>query len=250
MLFRSVRKSRAASVRKVADLLEANKADLPGFFSAGGKGLMVPGYLATLAEQIAAEEQSRLGEIDALMKNIAHIKDIVAMQQDHAKVTGVMEDFTPRTLVDEALRMTASDLESACVKVSIECPDSLPRVTTDRHKVLQILVNLMTNARQAMDTTPLTKRSLAITVTPDGGTHVAISVRDAGCGIAPENLTRVFSHGFTTKATGLGFGLHSAANAATEIGGSLTGVSDGPGHGATFTLKLPLAASAAIPKAA
>ena len=246
----SVRKTKAASIRKVADLLEANKSDLPAFFSTGGKGQMVPGYLTTLAQQLETEQEGRLAEIEQLTKNIAHIKDIVAMQQDHAKVAGLMEDFAPAALIDEALRMTGPDLQSTAVKVEVACPATLPHVTTDRHKVLQILVNLITNAQQAMEQTDHGKRTLTITVTDGGSGHTSIGIRDTGCGIAEENLTRVFNHGFTTKPTGHGFGLHSAANAATEIGGSLTGMSDGPGKGAIFTLTLPLATAADIQKAA
>ncbi len=246
----SVRKSKSASIRKVADLLEANKADLPGFFSAGGKGHMVPGYLATLAQQLESEQEGRLSEIEQLTKNVAHIRDIVAMQQDYAKVTGVMEDFAPRALIDEALRMTGADLQSSSVKVAVACPGNLPHVSTDRHKVLQILVNLITNANQAMDGTAPEKRALEITVSPNDGAHAAIVIRDTGCGIAEEDLTRVFNHGFTTKPRGHGFGLHGAANAATEIGGSLTGTSDGLGKGAVFTLTLPLTTAAITQKAA
>jgi C4-dicarboxylate-specific signal transduction histidine kinase len=246
----SVRKSKAASVRKVADLLEANKADLPAFFSAGGKGQMMPGYLGTLAQQIETEQTGRLAEIEQLTKNIAHIKDIVAMQQDYAKVAGVMEDYTPRALLDEALRMSGPELQRCSIAVEVDCPATLPQVSVDRHKVLQILINLITNARQAMEETPPLQRKLSFTANFSGNSHVAIVIRDTGCGIPEENLTRVFNHGFTTKSTGHGFGLHSAANAATEIGGSLTGSSEGPGKGAAFTLALRLAQPAADKKAA
>jgi len=250
MLGDSVRKSKAASVRKVADLLDANKADLPAFFSKDGKGQMLPGYFSTLAQQIEAEQQSRLTEIEQLTNNIAHIKDIVAMQQTYAKVTGVMEDCKPRTLVDEVLRMAGSDLKRCEVKTELNCPKDLPEVSVDRHKVMQILINLVTNARQAMEQTPAPERKLTITAAYDGGGLVNITILDTGCGIAQENLTRVFNHGFTTKETGHGFGLHSAANAAKEIGGRLTGTSDGPGKGAAFTLELPLARPATAEKAA
>ena len=246
----SVRASKVAGIRKVADLLEAQKGDLAAFFGPGGKGQMLPGYLATLAQQIDTEQAGRLSEIDQLTKNIAHIRDIVAMQQDHAKSTGVMENFTPRELLDEALRMTSADLQSSSVRVEVDCPETLPQLTTDRHKVLQILVNLITNAHQAMEGTPAAKRTLSVTVRSGDGSHAVMAIRDTGCGIAQENLTRVFSHGFTTKLTGHGFGLHSAANAATEIGGSLAGTSDGPGTGATFTLTLPLTQAATLGKAA
>ncbi len=245
----SVRKSKAASVRKVADLFDANKANLPAFFSAEGKGQMMPGYLSTLAQQIEAEQQGRIAELEQLTKNIAHIKDIVAMQQDYAKVSGLMQDFAPRSLLDEALLMAETVLKRNSVTVLLDCPTSLPEVNTDRHKVLQILVNLINNAQQAMANTPAHERTLTIGVTCQDG-HASITIRDNGCGIAKENLTRVFNHGFTTKPTGHGFGLHSAANAATEIAGSLTGESEGPDKGATFTLMLPLAIQAEVAKAA
>ena len=73
---------------------------------------------------------------------------------------------------------------------------------------------------------------------------VQVSVTDNGIGIAGENLTRIFSHGFTTKRDGHGFGLHSGALAAREMGGSLTAHSDGPGKGASFTLELPISKEA------
>ena len=250
VLAESVRKSKAASIRKVADLIEANKADLVAFFGADGKGQLMPNYLATLAQQLDAEQQGRLAEIEQLTKNIAHIKDIVAMQQDYAKVAGMMENFAPRALLDEALRMASPELQRCSVRVELDCAATLPAVNTDRHKVLQILVNLITNAQQAMEETPAADRKLAIAASCSDGGHVAIAIRDSGCGIAQEDLTRVFNHGFTTKHSGHGFGLHSAANAATEIGGSLSGASDGPGTGATFTLKLPLAQPNAAKQAA
>jgi C4-dicarboxylate-specific signal transduction histidine kinase len=87
---------------------------------------------------------------------------------------------------------------------------------------------------------PKTERLLTITTTHNGGNFVCISLRDCGCGIAPENLTRIFNHGFTTKKSGHGFGLHASANAAKEVGGNLTAASDGLDHGAVFTLELPI----------
>jgi signal transduction histidine kinase len=77
--------------------------------------------------------------------------------------------------------------------------------------------------------------------------RLRISVSDNGVGIPAENLTRIFNHGFTTKRDGHGFGLHSSANAATELHGRLWAESAGEGRGSTFTIDLPLDA---VPKAA
>lgn len=81
---------------------------------------------------------------------------------------------------------------------------------------------------------------LTLSVQRSGDAAAQISVADRGVGIAAENLTRIFSHGFTTRPEGHGFGLHSCVLAAREMRGSLTVHSDGAGQGAIFTLDLPL----------
>jgi C4-dicarboxylate-specific signal transduction histidine kinase len=116
----------------------------------------------------------------------------------------------------------------------------IPPVEVDKHKVLQILINLITNARQAMKGQEVKTLTLRIHAS---ATAVCIAVADTGCGISPEHMTLMFGHGFTTKAEGHGFGLHSSALAAKEMKGSLNVQSDGPGRGATFTLELPTATS-------
>jgi PAS domain S-box-containing protein len=250
ILGESVRKSKAANIRKVADLLDANKSDLAGFFAPGAKGHMLPGYLASLAQQFDAEQQNRLAELEQLTKNISHIKDIVAMQQTYAKVTGVLENCAVRELLEDAIQIAGSDLTRSQVQVELECSNGLPEVCVDRHKVMQILINLLTNARQAMEDKSPTERTLIIKAAYVGDERLTVTIRDTGCGIPQENLTRIFNHGFTTKESGHGFGLHSAANAAKEFGGRLTGSSEGLGHGATFSLELPLREQAEQKKAA
>jgi signal transduction histidine kinase len=114
----------------------------------------------------------------------------------------------------------------------------VPLLNVEKHKILQILVNLLRNAKYACDESERADKRLTVRVA-DGEGRIKISVMDNGVGISPENLTRIFNHGFTTRKGGHGFGLHSGALAAKEMGGSLTVHSDGPGQGATFTLELP-----------
>jgi signal transduction histidine kinase len=113
-------------------------------------------------------------------------------------------------------------------------------LTVDRHKVLQILVNLVHNAKDALDGTNDQNKRLIVSIGMNGDDRVRLTVADHGIGIATENLQRIFSQGFTTRKGGHGFGLHSGANAAKEMGGQLTADSNGLGKGATFTLVLPL----------
>jgi signal transduction histidine kinase len=121
---------------------------------------------------------------------------------------------------------------------------AVPPIRVDRHKVLQILINLIRNAKYALDDVERTDKKLAISIYAPNERYVHIVVSDNGIGISPENLTRIFAHGFTTREGGHGFGLHSGAIAARSMGGAITVASPGIGQGATFTLELPIASTA------
>ncbi len=234
-----VRNSKAANLAKAAALLQAHAADLPAFFANDPKGRQLPGYLASLAEYMAAEQNEIRQELSSLCGNIEHIKEIVAMQQAYAKLSGVVELLPAASLVEDALRLNAGAVERHHVEVTREYTP-VPPILADRHKVLQILVNLIRNAKYALDDRGHHDKRMTLRIAPTETGTVKISVIDNGVGILPENLTRIFGHGFTTRKGGHGFGLHSGALAARQLGGSLTCQSDGPGKGATFTLELPL----------
>ena len=160
------------------------------------------------------------------------------MQQSYAKVSGLSELVPVIDLVEDAVRMNTGALERHKVRLVRDYSTVAP-ILVEKHKVLQILVNLIRNAKYACDDTNLPDKQLTLRVTGDE-VCVQIAVIDNGVGIPPENLTRIFNHGFTTRKEGHGFGLHSGALAAKELGGSLTVQSDGPGEGAVFTLELPV----------
>jgi signal transduction histidine kinase len=201
------------------------------------KGKQLPGFLGQLAEHLVAEQQAALNELAQLQKNIEHIRTVVTMQQSCAKASAGVDTHQISDLVDDALRMNANGLSRHDIQVVKEFQEGLA-VNVEKHKVLQILVNLFRNARQACETSNQPDKKLTIRAS-NGGDRVRISVTDNGIGIAAENLDRIFSRGFTTKKDGHGFGLHSGAVAAREMGGALLVHSDGPGAGATFTLELP-----------
>ena len=206
-------------------------------------GQKLPGYLARLGQHLVVENEQLLSEVNQLSRNIEHIKEIVAMQQSYAKVSGVFEMLPAERLVEDAIAMNSGAFERHGVTVERQFhPAPLARV--DKHKVLQILINLLRNAKYALDDASRPDKRITISIEP-AGEQVRIAVADNGIGIASENLTRIFGHGFTTRQDGHGFGLHSGANAATEMGGTLTATSAGLGHGATFTLDLPLATARA-----
>ncbi|MDB6167460.1 MAG: sensor signal transduction histidine kinase [Verrucomicrobia bacterium] len=232
-----VRRSKIPNVSKVSALLTAHGADLGNYLTNDPKGKMVPLYLATLAENLIAEHKSIVVELENLRKNIEHIKEIVAMQQSYAKTSGVTETVSVPDLVEDAIRMNAGSLARHDVQIGREY-EARPVVTLEKNKVLQIIVNLVRNAKYACDETGRSDKLISTRITADHES-VSIAIVDNGVGIPPENLTRIFAHGFTTRKQGHGFGLHSGALAAKELGGSLTAYSEGPGRGATFILKLP-----------
>ena len=234
-----VRASKSSQgVVKLAELLASHQSDLTGFLAQDGRSEHVVKYLQGIAKQVGSEQANLLGELDGITKNIDHIKEIVAMQQSYARVSGVLETQSLSALVEDALRMHATSLTRHEVSI-IRQFDPIPDILLDKHKVLQILVNLITNAKWALGESTAADRVLALRVCRNPDNMVQVSVADNGIGISPENLARIFTHGFTTRPNGHGFGLHSGILAAKEMGGTLSVQSEGLGKGAIFTLELP-----------
>jgi signal transduction histidine kinase len=183
-----------------------------------------------------------VGEMASVSRHIEHIKEIVTMQQSYARVSGAFENLPVIKLLEDALQMNAEAFERHQVQIIREIAPDLEPVCVDRHKVLQILINLFSNAKYALDAQNPATKQLVIRAEMAPPKHLRIIVRDNGIGIGKDLLVKIFTSGFTTKKDGHGFGLHSGANAAKEMGGSLTVQSDGVGHGASFILDLPVAA--------
>jgi signal transduction histidine kinase len=232
-----VRASKVVNLGKVAELLRTHENDLAGFFTNDAKGKQLPGYFSGLAAHLAQEQKDILHEVGSLVTNIIHIKEIVARQQSYTKAGGVLEPIVVAELVEDATQMNSEALARFKVKVVREFKEIAP-ILTEKHKVLQILVNLIRNAKRACKDSGREDKQITLRIA-NGGGSVKISVIDNGIGIPPGNLTKIFNHGFTTKKDGHGFGLHSGALAAKELGGALSVVSEGAGRGAIFTLELP-----------
>jgi C4-dicarboxylate-specific signal transduction histidine kinase len=239
-----LRRSKVVNLRRATAILREQNGRLAEFLTTDPKGKVIPEYLATVADQLAGEQTKLIAQMDSVGQHIEHIKEIVAMQQSYAKVSGVCENLAAAGLVEDALRMNAAAFDRHHIEVVREFADNTPTVRVDRHKVLQILINLLRNAKYAMDAHSGHAKRLVVRVGLASPDRVKITIADNGVGIAPDHLTVIFNHGFTTKKDGHGFGLHSGANAAKEMGGTLIAHSDGPGKGAEFTLELPTVASA------
>jgi len=241
----SLRNSKAANLSKIVALLREHEADLGDFIANDPKGKQLPGYLAQLAEHLAGEQTAALDKLARLQTNIEHISEIVATQQNYAKTSDVLESLSIVDLVEDAVRMNVGSMERHNIRMLREYSET-PPILTDKHKVLQILVNLISNAKHACTGSEKPDKQIVLRVVHDHD-RIKISVIDNGVGIPAGNMTLIFNHGFTTKKNGHGFGLHSGALAAKEMGGSLAAFSEGPAQGATFTLALPIRAQKANP---
>jgi signal transduction histidine kinase len=233
-----VKKSKVLAVAKVAALLSQHAEDQK-FLVEDERGKQLPGYLKDLGEHLRKEQASVLNELDSLVKNIEHIKEIVVMQQDYAKLSGLSVAVKTTDMVENALRMNVSALTRHEVNLAREFIDD-PTIIVDKHAVLQILVNLIRNAKYACNESGRSDKLVTVRIFKNGNDGINIQIKDNGVGIPRENLSRLFSRGFTTRSDGHGFGLHSCLLAAKEMGGALAAQSDGPGLGAVFTLVLPV----------
>jgi PAS domain S-box-containing protein len=234
-------KQRLSRLAQAVELLERQGPNLDAFLTRDAKGRQLLPYLKALSQQMGEDQQALLKEMHSLNEGIEHIKVIVNMQQEHARTVGTVERLPVPQLIDEALRLHSHSIERAGIHIERDYAEA-PPILVDRHKLLQILVNLLSNARYALLEGGGKDKCLTIRVRCSPDTQrLLIEVADNGSGIAPANLPRIFSQGFTTKKEGHGFGLHISALAATELKGRLSCVSTGPGQGATFTLELPLA---------
>jgi signal transduction histidine kinase len=235
---RKVRASKAEGLTRAMQLINQHPDDLGDFLTRDDKGKLLPGYLNQLAEALQTEQQIILDELGQLTHSVDHIKEIVSTQQAYAGATSLVEPLQIGSLIEDALRMNNSALDRHRVTV-VKHFSEVPVLLLDKHRLLLILINLISNAKNAMAGLTEQARTLTLSVSMlDTGT-LQIGVQDDGAGIEPDNLTRIFAHGFSTRQDGHGFGLHSCAVAAIEMGGSLTAHSDGPGQGAAFVLELP-----------
>ncbi len=230
--------SRVSRVKQVSALIEENRGHLVEFLTQDPRGILLPEYATALTEELLREQAQLQESLEAMQWHMEHIRTIIQVQQTYAKVTLQVNECDLSQLVNDALRLQIAALRRHNISVRSEVTERCVGMV-DRHKALQILINLLSNAKYALDEVPEEQRHLLVRLTSDG--RVArIEVVDTGIGIAPENRERLFSHGFTTRKEGHGFGLHSSALMAQILGGRLLLESEGVGKGATATLEIPL----------
>jgi signal transduction histidine kinase len=237
-----LRTSRISLLQRIVETIQKERPRLAAFFTEDPAGQRFPEFLAKLETHLREENAGMRTDVESLIRHFVHIREVILTQQSSAKIFGVMENVPPEQLIEDALKLNSESLERHGIALVRNFAKTVP-ARTDRHKVLQILVNLLKNAKDSLLSSGVASPTITVSVAPAGPNQVAVIVADNGLGIPAENLARIFSHGFTTKKNGHGFGLHSCVLAARDMQGDLTVASEGAGRGAVFTLILPAGAS-------
>ncbi len=238
-LHQTLEKSKLTGLIKANDLIQKNKASLGTFITEDPKGKLLPDYYLQLGQTLQGEHQSLKQELENLTKKIGLIKDVVNEQQKYAKKGEYNEEVSLKEVFEDALQLQFDSTQDFPVKV-VKNFAEIPFVKVQKTKLVHVMVNLIKNAKEAMSEISPDERSLTLDLLRnEEKKEIEARVSDSGMGIAPETIDKIFNHGFTTKNSGHGFGLHSAANSMTEMGSTLRAESAGPGKGATFILSFP-----------
>ncbi|WP_224361273.1 sensor histidine kinase [Hyalangium versicolor] len=225
-------------IARTGELIEQHR-DEPGWLRDDPRGKMVPEFLGRLGRELERERERLIAQQHEMIEHVEHIKQVIATQNAFASRQRLVEQLPLTEIIELALRINHGALQRHAVDV-VRRFDKLPEVRVEKHKVLQILVNLISNAQRALVEGRETGRRMIVHLGWGGPGRWRIEVEDNGIGIATENLNKLFHFGFTTRKDGHGIGLHSCALAAQEMGGTLIARSEGPGQGALFQLEVPM----------
>ena len=232
--------SKINTFHKLTELIEKNTNNFASYVANDPKGKQIPEFLTQLDKALLEEYKNISEKVKILSNSHEHIRQTIALQQSYAGISGVKEPIVPSILVQDAMQFLGTSFKRHDIELIIENESLIPEVNIEKHKVMQIMVNLLKNARDALKTTKPGERRLKIRFEKNDNKDMLIQIIDNGIGISKQNLKKIFNFGFTTKNEGHGFGLHGCANIAKEMGGSLNAYSQGEEHGTTFNLTLPI----------
>jgi len=232
-----IRKTKADNLNRVVAMLQENENNIAEFISKDEKGKQIPKFLSLLSGQLNAEKENIYGELDELANNIDHIKNVISMQQSYAGSYGVREKVVLSDLVEDALKINLQGMDRHGIKVVKNYQD-IKQLYVDKHKALQVIINLISNAKHALVDCENTEKNLIIIISNENS-MAKLEVKDTGVGIEGNDIQHLFEYGFKKRRDGHGFGLHHSAIVANELGGGISVLSEGLGKGASFILLLP-----------
>jgi C4-dicarboxylate-specific signal transduction histidine kinase len=204
---------------------------------------------AQAALRFLAAQPPNLDEVQQALNRIARLSNrvIEVVGRIRALVTKSaprQDEFQINEAIDEVISLTQGDIAKNGVALHREFSAGLPLVHADRVQLQQVVLNLITNAVEAMSGIPEERRDLRVSTSTAGADGIRIAVRDSGPGLDPANFDRVFDPFYSTKPEGLGIGL-SICRSIVEAHGGRLWVEAGKPVGAVFALTLPIDANRA-----
>jgi len=237
-------KSPLVTLQRANALLAEHLDDLPGFFANDPRAMSLMKLYMALGRRLETEEDSIREHVETLLDRIDTIKNVVAQQHHYTSNIYQTEDLELADMVETSLTILQEGFDTHHVTIHRDYA-SVPKIRIQKTKLIHTLVNILKNAREALQNNPPEQREIRISIRRERG-WVVLEIVDNGMGITPEDLACIFTHGFTTKKDGNGFGLHSCALAMRDMGGDIRARSDGSGTGARFLLRFPLRSSASV----
>ncbi|RDH82505.1 MAG: hypothetical protein DIZ80_09470 [endosymbiont of Galathealinum brachiosum] len=233
-----IKVGRLDNIEKLATMLSENRDNLAEFLENDEKGKLIIEYIEQLSEHVKQDKENQLEEIETLAGNVDHIKSIISMQQTYSGKMGVIDKVKASTVLEDAININISSLKKHGVNL-VRSYENDPVVLVDKHKLIQILVNLISNAKYAVLNGKQVSKIIVVKIVRKKD-EVVYSVEDNGIGIEEKDVARIFEFGFKKRIGGHGYGLHHSALMAKELGGLISVESKGLGEGAIFTLTIPV----------
>ena len=232
-------KSELGDLSELAELLCSHSGDIDDFLKNDPQGKHIPAYFSELSKHLTQQQEETIGQLDAIIKNVKQVKDIVKMQRSYTGIDKHQDCVSLNELIENAIEINNAGLQKQNVEVIREY-DDIGDIFIDRQRCLQVLVNLIDNAARSLSMNGKDLKILKIRTVRADGSKLRIEICDNGIGIAASELNSIFDRGYTTKNTSGGFGLHSSLLAIRDMQGTITAQSGGKNEGATFIIELPL----------
>ncbi len=218
--------------------LQTHQGELDRYLADDPRGKHLIEFFDALVPKLESGFAKTGSEVLALAEGVEHIMALISSLENADSRVGLLEQVNLGQQMDAAIELCQRSLDLGEIEIERHYDPHL-RILVDRHKLMEVLINLVRNALQALMHVDAITPRLTLHVERTNDDCLSIKVADNGVGIEHEDLTRIFALGHSTKPGGRGLGLHLSANTVGEMGGNLTAHSEGPGRGSTFTLRLP-----------
>ena len=219
--------------------LKDHQDDLATYVTEDPNGKFLLPFLFATTEALDDLQTRCLVELESVEHGVGHVIDLIRSQEKYAIGAAVVEVTSIADVIDQALNIATLAGEDASDIFIDRSYSGIGEVQIDRHKLTSILINIISNAVEALNLSDNQDKRLELALYPMTEDRFVIEIMDTGVGIAPENLDLIFTTSFSTKEDSSGQGLHTTANLCKELGIATGTVSEGENCGSVFKLRVP-----------